>query len=171
LGCDQPWTCAGLWITDATDVTGLLIAGISAPQCAPIVVCRSATAGRRPAANPEDFTFAMGGAGAPRSRDYLRLTRGFVFEWSLDRFSLSCDTSIKWLPESDAGQNRAGLLYEFRFGILNVRKGQKHILPEEEYRARSQARLRLPKLPTQYGQPRRATSDTPHDKNRTDDDP
>lgn len=39
------------------------------------------------------------------------------------------------LPESDAPQNFPPLLFEFPFGILNLRKGQKHFVPDDEYRA------------------------------------
>jgi len=54
---------------------------------------------------------------------------------------------VHLLPESDAGQNQIPLLFDFPFGILNVRKGQKSLLPEDEYRAARQARVRLPRPP------------------------
>lgn len=46
------------------------------------------------------------------------------------------------LRESDAPQNGNGLFYEFSFGIAAGRKGQKHVLPEEECAKLRQSRLR-----------------------------
>ena len=51
-----------------------------------------------------------------------------------------------WLPESDAHQNQIPLLFEFVFGVLNVRKGEKHILLQDEYLAVCRARIRSPKV-------------------------
>jgi len=52
---------------------------------------------------------------------------------------------IKILPESDAQQNRIGLLYEFSFGPINARKGEKRLLAHERFAEASQVRLRRPR--------------------------
>jgi hypothetical protein len=53
----------------------------------------------------------------------------------------------EWLPESDAEQNQIPLLYEFSFGVLNVTKGHKQILLDEEFQTARQARVRQPRHP------------------------
>jgi hypothetical protein len=58
----------------------------------------------------------------PRKREAL-LSEGFVSRLG------------QILPESDAHQNSYPLFYEFSFGILNMRKGQKHLIPGDDYRA------------------------------------
>ena len=52
-----------------------------------------------------------------------------------------------WLRVTDAHQNDYGLLYEFSFGILNVRKGQRHILIREDFERLRDSRIKLPRAP------------------------
>ena len=49
-----------------------------------------------------------------------------------------------WLPEPDAPQNGCPLIYEFAFGVLNVRKGEKHLLLHSDAEARRAAKARKP---------------------------
>ena len=52
-----------------------------------------------------------------------------------------------WLRVTDAHQNDDGLLYEFSFGILNIRKGQRHILIWEDFERLRDSRIKLPQAP------------------------